>query len=336
MTLADHLRSSPQLYPIGVDEKADAVQMTMLTRQEYEAASFLDRRLLTPERKTAWSLWPEFRDAAKGLQEKCHWIFHISHVGSTLLARLLGEHPAIFALREPNILRNLANISRQPETSTWTADEFEQRLGIYLGLWSRTFDPGQTSLIKATSFVCEMAHVLLARNRFARAIFMFVSPQVFLPTMLGGAMSDIDDLAESRLSRLSKRLTLPIPQSPGERVAAAWLCEMTAMQLAAKHLPQQMVWLDFDRFLREPSTQLNRMFNHLGIDTASAEIERILAGPIMRRYAKAPEVGYDQSQRAQILRDAEQTHAAEISRGLAWLDALAQRHPIVQDVISCR
>ena len=36
------------------------------------------------------------------------WIFHIGHVGSTLVSRLLGELDGVLAVREPRLLRDLA------------------------------------------------------------------------------------------------------------------------------------------------------------------------------------------------------------------------------------
>src|SRR5262245_55619754 len=93
-----------------MDSRSDTVELVRLTKAAYAAASFLDSRLLTHGVPSGWGPWPELRDAAGGLCERCHFIFHISHVGSTLLSRLLGQHPALFSLREPAILRNLADV----------------------------------------------------------------------------------------------------------------------------------------------------------------------------------------------------------------------------------
>src|SRR5205085_12615477 len=104
----------------------------------------------------------------------------------------------------------------------WSQAEFEERLGVCLALWSRTFTPEQTAVIKATSFVCEMAEYLMERVTTSRAIFMFVAPAIFLKALLGGAMSDIEGLAEKRLERLHRRLGKAYwslsQLSPGERV----------------------------------------------------------------------------------------------------------------------
>ncbi len=63
------------------------------------------------------------------------------------------------------------------------------RLSTFLKLWSRTFAPGQRALIKATSYVSEMAAELLARPSAPRAIFMTVSAETYLATILGAEHS---------------------------------------------------------------------------------------------------------------------------------------------------
>jgi hypothetical protein len=329
VTLADALTASPLLYPIALDPVVDAVRLFRLTRREYEAASFLDGRLLTPGAPTADVPWSEVRSAAAGLPVRCHFIFHISHVGSTLLSRLVGRHPALFSLREPSILRFLADVYAtlgQPDCR-WTESELGDRLGVYLSLWSRTFERDQTAVIKATSFVSEMADQLLTCAPDARAVFMYVAPEVFLRALLGGAMSDVESAAERRLARLRRRLgDVPWGRddlSPGESVAMSWLVEMTALRAAGDRFPERVLWIDFDRILAAPAEGLVAALRHFGAADADEAARSILAGPTMHRYAKAPAQRFDAGHRAMLLEQAGQQHAGEIAKGLNWLDRAA-------------
>ena len=104
----------------------------------------------------------------------------------------------MFSLREPAIFRCLADaqLALGRPDAPWNPAEFADRVRVHLALWSRTFEPGQTAVIKATSFVSEMAEHLMERAPAARSVFMFVAPEVFLKALLGGAMSDIDAGAE--------------------------------------------------------------------------------------------------------------------------------------------
>jgi hypothetical protein len=329
MTFTEALTGSPLLYPIALDPKKDMIALIRLTEPEYAAASFLDGRLLTPATPTAPVPWADVRAAAAGLPLRCHFIFHISHVGSTLMSRLVGQHPALFSLREPAVLRLVADAHRTLATPEcpWSREEFDERLGGFLALWSRTFCPNQTAVIKATSFVSEMAADLLARAPSARAVAMTVRPDVFLKALLGGAMSDVSSGATTRLARLARRLgSIPwnlADLSPGECVAMTWLCETMALAAAAKRFPGRVLWVDFDEFLAAPADRLAAVLTHFGATDATTAAQMILAGPTINQYAKAPGQRFDAEFRRRLLDQAGHEHATEVDRGLTWLDRVA-------------
>ncbi len=308
MTLSGPLRSSPLLYPLNLASDGSAVQVIRLTGNDYALASFLDDRVLTTNAQWAWIPWDEFCEAASDLPIRCHFIFHLSHAGSTLMSRLLGQHSASFAVREPAILRALAQ------------GAFPERLDLFLGLWSRVFHPQQRTIIKATSFVSAIAPLLMQRVPDARALLMFVPASTFLPALLDGSMSDIDHQVAARLQRLQGcgllQSTTLAEFSPGERVAMSWLSEMTALAAVAQLFPDRTLWLNFDDFLKEPIRNLTdacSLFNLAGDAT------ELLDTPLMHRYAKKIEVKYDSNFRQQLLDAAVEKYSSEVTRGMEWL-----------------
>jgi hypothetical protein len=307
--LARALAASPELFPLSLDVDKGTVSLVRLTEQAYRSASFLDSRIVTPQTQSRTLPWRDLAAATAGLPERCDFIFHIGHVGSTLLARLMGAHPKVFALREPMILRTLAQ-----------ANGID--LAPALKLLSRTFRPEQRALVKATSFVSELAPAILARPYEPKAIFLFVPAGIYMATIFGGANSrqEARMLGVARLNRLQKRLGKPLPQpaSEGELIAMSWACEMVALQAAPKD--DRVAWLDFDRFLADPPRVLTECFHHIGIAPTPEEIATILAGPDMRTYSKAPEYDYDARLRQDVLNQASAEHGAEIRRGMAWLE----------------
>jgi hypothetical protein len=285
----------------------DLATLVRLTEQDYRTASFLDARILTPATQSRTLPWSDLVMASRGLSGACDFIFHIGHVGSTLLSRLMGAHQDVFALREPTILRALAQAGGRD-------------LAPALGLLSRTFHPNQRALVKATSFVSEIAPGILAHG--PKAIFLFVPAEVYLATILGGPNSrhEARALGVSRFNRLQGHLSRPLPQpaSEGELIAMSWACEMAALAAAPKS--ERILWLDFDQFLDGPAASLSRCFQHLGIEADSDQIAAILAGPDMRTYSKAQEYDYDARLRRDVLNQARTQHGAEIRRGMAWLE----------------
>lgn len=338
--LAQSLARTPELFPHALEVPSDSIAFIRLGKAEYRSASFLDDRILSPQTLRRVLPWSDVGRAVAdaGLEESCHFIFHIGHVGSTLLSRLLGEQPGVLALREPAILRTLAQIRAEPalERRVWGSDGFERRLSALLKLWSRTFDPGDRAVVKATSFVSELAGELLARPSGPNAILMYVSPESYLATILGGANAPQEArmLAPGRQARLQRRLGVDIAAPGiGEMVAMSWACEMTALLEARAVAGERALLLDFDSFLARPADLLAQAVLHLGIPASAQNIRNAIDGPEMRRYSKAPEYAYDAALRRDVLDQARATSGPEIRRGLSWLDTLARTNAQVAQAL---
>ncbi|MBV8798330.1 MAG: hypothetical protein JOY77_09990 [Alphaproteobacteria bacterium] len=328
------LARSPELFPQAWDPIADIVRLIRLRETDYRSASFLDDRILNPQTAGRTVAWHQLQAAVAeaGLKENCSFIFHTGHVGSTLLSRLLGGHPQVFALREPAILRALA----QDQIKSGNEPVPDERLGTFLKLWSRTFRAEQRVCVKATSFASEIAGSILARPSVPRALFMFVPAETYLATILGAEHSpqEARSLAENRLKRLHRRIgaerwTLS-SLSEGEMIAMSWASEMSALAAAAERSGDRVLWLNFEDFLTEPAISLAAAFCHLGIRAVPQDVAAILAGPYMRRYSKAPEYAYDAQLRREVLDRARRGHRVEISRGLAWLENASNELPMLK------
>src|SRR5690349_2144067 len=95
----------------ALDPAAGVVRLIEMDRKAYRQASFLDDRMLQVPVNAQLVPWPVVARAAASItRPDARWIFHIGHVGSTLVARLLGELPEVLAVREPRFLRDLAAI----------------------------------------------------------------------------------------------------------------------------------------------------------------------------------------------------------------------------------
>jgi hypothetical protein len=335
------LERSPELFPLTLDLLTDTVTLIRLTRRDYEAESFLDERILRPYTLSRPAPFAQLAAAVSAgtLAERCHFIFHIGHVGSTLLSRLLGEDKSLFALREPAILRTAAQMRSAPERQprVWNENEFEARLSVFLRLWSRTFASGETAVIKATSFVSDLAAELMARPTQPGALLVFVGPESYIATIMAGANAreEAVRLAPQRGKRLARHLGEPMAvASEGEAIALAWAVEMCGLVAAMRAGGPRALPLEFDRFLAAPEDFLLAAFRHFGSAVTPERVSEILAGPHMRSYSKAPEHAYSPALRREALDEARQAHAAEIGRGLAWIDRAAGVHPLVRECLA--
>jgi hypothetical protein len=310
---------TPEWLPFQLDPAAGRVDWLRMSEADYRAASFLDQRMLRPDSEFRQSPWPAMPADAR---RDADYIFHIGNVGSTLISRLLGELPTVFALREPLLLRTAA----------------EGQFDTLAALFSRTFRPEQRANVKATSFTSEIADRMVRPG--SRALFLYATPNHYLENILAGENSwqTLQALSPIRLARLQRRcpgLTADLAgMHDGRKAALGWTCEMTSLEAAAAKLPPGTVlWLDFDVFLADPARHFAAIAGHFGHDLDERAAQAICAGPLMGRYSKALEYEYSPALRREILADARRRHAGAIDDALNWLETLESRYPAAAQAI---
>ena len=329
------LVASPELFPLTLDPATDRVGFVRLAPVDYEKASFLDERLAAP---AAGELsFPELAAASEGAPIACDWIFQTGHVGSTLLSRLLGIHPRVFSLREPQVLRTLA--MAEAAGRPWTAEALDARLAAFQALFSRTWATPKRALVKATSLVTGLAPRILAQNGEARALLMTVAPETYLATILSGAnLGDVRQAAPIRLARLNARAAdggwILDALSPGELAAMSWASDMAIFAELAPAAPGRTLFVDFEAFLADPAAGVAAALSHLHGAADPAEAAAIAASPYLQRYSKAPEYGYGPELRRQVLAEARAQGGEEIARGMAWLEVAATDWPELSAFVS--
>jgi hypothetical protein len=308
----------------ALDPAAGMVRLIEMSRESYRAASFLDDRMLQQPVNARIVTWQTVADAARpDARRDARWIFHIGHVGSTLVARLLGEIPGVLSIREPRFLRDIAGLGQ------------EQRLPMSDAaqpLFSRTFAPDEASLVKATSFVSEIAPELVPRGE--RALFMHATPRNYVASILAGenSVQELRMLAAARAQRSAARLSgLDRQQrSDAHLAAAAWACEMTALEAAADAMAdRQVAWADFDQMLGDMEPRLGQAADHFGFSANQEQLQAIVQGPLMRRYSKALEYDYSADLRRELIAEAEAHFRRDIDDALAMLREASEKSPLL-------
>ena len=307
----------------AIDPSARLIRFVRMDEDAYRRAGFLDDRMLsTPAETRLVSLDEAIRQAASVKRDNARWIFHIGHVGSTLVARLLGELSGVLSIREPRSLRDLS-----------FADEAERPkiAELLRRLMARTFAPEQVALVKATSFVSELAPLLAPE---APALFLYASPANYVSGILAGenSVKELRSLHEIRSDRLGRRgiNLLGYELSDAHRAAAAWACEMTSLEAASDAMPNaSILWADFDVMLTDMGRSIGRCADHFGFEAPSEQIEQLVAGPLMHRYSKALEYDYSPSLRAELLDEAARRHRRDIADALSALRRDATSIPML-------
>jgi hypothetical protein len=312
----------------ALDPKAGLARLVAMDREAYRVVSFLDDRMLQKPMDAHIVPWPQIEEAMfSDLRHDARWIFHIGHVGSTLVSRLLGEVEGVLAVREPRLLRDLA------------ISPLEVR-GRYIAsvpkLMSRTFAAEEIACVKATSLVSEIAPELVPPGE--RALFMFARPRNYVASILAGenSVKELRILETYRVQRLARRqISLPPARNDAERAAAAWACEMTSLEAAAAAMTDRAIfWADFDAMLANMVPSMQRTAAFFGFDADPDRLSTIAAGPLMGRYSKALEYEYTPSLRQELIADATRRHAREIDLALVMLGDASEKHELIAQALN--
>lgn len=320
---ADEIASDARWLAQALDPSAGMVRLVAMDFEAYRAASFLDDRLLQQPVDAQLVPWPRIEEALAGdLRANARWIFHIGHVGSTLVSRLLGELPGVLGVREPRLLRDLA--LSPPEVRRGYCAPVAR-------LMSRSFAADQVACVKVTSFASEIAPELVPAGE--RALFLYASPANYIGSILAGenSVQELRMLAPSRAQRLRLRVSTPGPaRNDAELAAIAWACEMTALESAANAMTDRAIlWADFDRMLDGMEEGLAKTAGFFGFVAEPDRLQAIAAGPLMARYSKALEYEYSADLRRDLIAEANAHNRPAIEGALAMLRSAAEKSPIL-------
>jgi hypothetical protein len=308
----------------ALDPRTGLVRLVAMDRESYRSASFLDDRLLQSPVDAHVLPWREVEaSATDNLRRNARWIFHIGHVGSTLVSRLLGEIEGVLAIREPRLLRDLA-ISPPMVRGRY--------LKPIASLMSRTFDPSEITCVKATSFASEIAQFLVPSGE--RALFMYATLRNYVASILAGenSVKELNALADFRRQRLNGRgITFPAIRNDAELAAAAWACEMTTLEVAAEAMSdRQIAWLDFDVMLGNITSELGGVASFFGFAVSEERLATITGGPLMQHYSKDLSYDYSPQLRDDLIAQEMRLRGPEIDAALAMLHQAADKAPLLQ------
>ncbi|MFI4967669.1 MAG: hypothetical protein ACHQAU_02990 [Gammaproteobacteria bacterium] len=316
--------------------------LVALREVDYRNASFLDHRALKPDTAGAWFPLPMLLQQATAIQPTtpAHFIFHVSHCGSTLVSRLLAELPGCLPLREPLPILSLSQARRELALPASRLDGpgWDALFDLSLRLASRGYRTGERTVLKATSVCANLLAPLSSRSHGSHALLLYTDLETWLTTMLRDEkvrengryyapawLTDfmaITGHADLRLAAMTD----------AEQFALNWLTGMLHFQRALAAAPERTLLCDFEGFLAEPAAALRKTAGFFGLDASRAE--EAASGPLMRSYAKNPAKPYDREQRRQELKLARNQVGGEIDAGLAYAEKLTQQIPALMPLAS--
>jgi hypothetical protein len=198
--------------------------------------------------------------------EPAGMIFHLSRCGSTVVSRLLGTLPGVVVLAEPGPLNSLLGLDRVDDTAlTRVARLLVRALGR-----CRHGDERQL-VLKCSSWNIRRRAVLAAAFPETPWIWVQRDPAHVLASLLAEPPGWLGLQAAPR--RAARRFGLDPAAVPGMARAEFTARALGAMLEAAATDPAQRICIDYAEL---PAAVWQRVAPHLGLNTDSAAIERMI------------------------------------------------------------
>lgn len=293
MSLKNNLQSvvpDPEWLPSHWDRSAHTIQFVHAPRERHGELTFLADEYLGPAHLPTTTLplagllaAPELRSPAP------NFIFHSAFCCSTLLARALDIPGTAMALKEPQILNELADAAR---AGALNAEMF----ALVMSLLSRRSAPEERVIIKPSNVVNVLAPALMNGNPQSRAIFLYAPLRRFLVSVAGKGLWG---------RRWARRLYVQLLGDTGLKfgfaeaeqfelsdlqvAALAWLMHHVQGAALLGQFPGRVRTLDSEAFLAKCPDTLAALAEHFELDLNREQAGIIATGPVFATHSK--EVG---------------------------------------------
>ncbi|MGH6785676.1 MAG: hypothetical protein ACREBO_02510 [Novosphingobium sp.] len=305
MTPLTQIAGSPDSY-LHSFEGTQAVIVPM-DRAAYRRSIFLDRRISPADEKLVRVDAGQLGAAAPAPQP-AHWIFHVAHCGSTLLARALealapGDSGGL-VLREPLALRQLA---LAPDPS---------RLRLALGMLTRRYPGAAETVIKANVPVNFMLGEIAAAGAVDCALVLYCGLEDYLAAILRS------DNHRAWLRNVTCLLAAHFGDtsglSDGELGATLWIEQMRRFAGLIAARPETRS-LDAEVLFASPARALRGVSDHLRLDCGDEQIAELTTGPLFSTYSKSPAHAFDNAARLARREALGPAIGADIAQAHAWI-----------------
>lgn len=332
-----HLFEDPNYYVFDTLPKQNLTRFLITSEGELSDAAFADIRFDNPSRddvfvKTHLLLKHAKRQAAH--KADVFFIFHHAFVCSTLLARCLNQIDAFYALKEPWILRRIADIKRTVSTSADKRD-WNQRSKMYLRLLTKNFQSGESLIIKSTNVANNLIGDVCRWQPRTKALFLYSDLESFLvsnikktsetkakiPYLLNAFLMDSNVVGEVNTLTNFKNLTFL------QTCASIWIANVYALKQQHEHINTGRVGaINMDLLLRSPTAALTLVSRFFGHAPTSREMLQMTSPEVMGTHAKASvRRAYSPEMRAREYTSILRSNRREIQSALSWADPLVQR-----------
>ncbi|MDA9020787.1 hypothetical protein N9H97_00815 [Gammaproteobacteria bacterium] len=337
------LLNDPLYFPFQLI-RGQKISYLRISEDTFIKSPFLDTRILQGgDRKF---LYANSMEVANNLKEvkveskkRLIHIFHISHVGSTFVAKLLESSNDTKVLREPNILRDLTR--EYSEMNQFSSEYKKSELDLLLNGILKSFLSGDRSkvILKHTSGNLSLPIACKTIDNIGqKEILLFTDLESFLSHSIAsdGLRSDAETNAKTRLRYfndicLSNHLNLSNLKLI-EKVSLIWMVEFSRM-LSRKISNADALLINFDSDFQEKNKEETiRKIVQL-IDDDISDIDRIMS---RRDWNINPKNGKEFSfrDREDAIMKNYLSSKIEINETVNWVEGICKQEPYLMPLIN--
>jgi hypothetical protein len=319
--------NNPDWIPHTFDANGANLTFVHVPRQSRSDLMFLsDEHFAGNFAKASFPAAAVAEEVTKSDRSPMHFIFHTSFCCSTLLANALDVPGRSTALKEPDVLINLANrLIRSDDSGN------RKRLDLVLRLLERPFAPGDAIVVKPTNFASRLLDVSLALRPDARGVLLYSDVGTFLRSLLKRGMfgrifgrqlfNQMRSWSSIEYGFGPEQL---LEQTDVQIAALAWLMQIRHFDSVARAFgPDRVMVLETADLLAQPATAIDRAQALFQLGLTPAEVEKIASGPVFSRHSKFGDRDYDAEARAKEHSAATEVHSQELDMVVKWIEAVA-------------
>lgn len=272
------------------------------------------------------------------LRPQSAFIFHHAFVCSTLLARCLNQIDAFFSLKEPWILRRMADFKRA-EGQRLSRNQWRGMFTCYMSLLAKNYRTGKTPVIKVTNVANNLLGDVLRYLPGHKILYLYSDLESFLVSNLKkphDTQIKMPGLAAVFLADGDFAKQFPefsnVKQLSFLQVCALiWLVNLYNFKHSAeKYSLADLKTLEMKDFLADMGGSLKRLASFYGHFAAAAEIEKMLDPQVTETDAKHQQVAYGRQLKQAEVAQIRSQHSAEIKDVLSWLNPLVEKLGVLE------
>ncbi|KHL24664.1 hypothetical protein PK98_11930 [Croceibacterium mercuriale] len=258
-------------------------------------------------------------------------IVHSAFCCSTLLARAFDLPGTAHALKEPQVLNDLAGWRRRGGAPRDVA----ARLDDALRLLAAPVPTGEALLVKPSNVVNALVLAMLSLRPDARAVLLYAPLPTFLASVASKGLEGRlwvrelwTKLAADGLCDLAVEPADPLRHTDLQIAALGWLAQHRLFGRIAARFGDSVRTLDSAALLARPADALAATGDLFGLRVDAAAIA---AGPAFARNAKTG-AAFGAGDRSAVHDAARAAHGPEIALVAQWAEAVADANGIAMDL----